>query len=279
MPLLNDANGTVTIVVHEDELGMRKYGSQIPCSAALIAERIDDVLVVCLVMRFGTTHDATFEVYINVHGSDGLGTEMLRRLAAQEQFQVSFHVRSIEPVRQIGFTNRMRRQFQDILKRAEEVPTWNMRQFDAAKAEFQARHPLDEIGRLLSTPTIPTFSPGERLSGNKQVHVVTNGVVRNRVPSEMVKSVTEVLIQQMIGGYRLAFPVLADGGEAIRLVALAALANDPRLRVVPEANPAPSDEIVVVLFGFQREGAFLRKAEIIKQLYPEQPDAPEFTLA
>lgn len=112
-----------------------------------------------------------------------------------------------------------------------------------------------------------------------RIHLVLNRCSRNRVPATFRDRLVSEVLSQMADNYRIAFPVFCDGPEPLRMVVLAARADDDRLRHIADCRPEAGAEIVVFVLAFESETAWFRQATSLITLFPEQPNMPEFVIA
>jgi len=111
-----------------------------------------------------------------------------------------------------------------------------------------------------------------------RLHRLLNKAAESKIESDLLEAMIFALLDQMEDGYRLAFPEVTGGEQVLRCVALLALASDPRLRAIRQLRVPRGATHVLIFLAFTSESEWLKQADQMAMLFPEQPNVAELIL-
>jgi hypothetical protein len=128
----------------------------------------------------------------------------------------------------------------------------------------------------VGTEGVNVLKATEQAASTVRLHRLLNKLAEMQVGDGFINALASALLEQMEAGYRLTFPVVIGQGRIVQCVALLARASDRRLKAIRQlAVPAEVTHVLVFL-AFASEHEWLKQASLIKRLFPEQPDKPEW---
>ena len=114
----------------------------------------------------------------------------------------------------------------------------------------------------------------EQVKATVKLHRLLNRLAASSAEDAFINAMVLAMLRQMVGGYRLAFPIIESQGVMLRCVALLAQANDRRLMAIRQLRISPGATHILVFLAFASEHEWLKQAKQIARLFPAQPTNP-----
>lgn len=134
-----DDNRQTVLFLKEETQYIKKYPNKLNIELRLGMKKVNNVMVVPVMMLVNNDYDMLYESFYNFHaeGFDGI----LELLENQNDILLVFFNETNEMVRQVKFTNNIKEDIQEINMRLKSSTKWSMLGFDIAKEEMYKMFP------------------------------------------------------------------------------------------------------------------------------------------
>jgi hypothetical protein len=140
--IVTDKDFEVAILIKEETKYITRYPNKLDIELRLGMFRIDNVMVVPVMLLINNDYEMLYESYFNYYAEGN--KRMLNLLQSQDDLHLLFFDEQNEKARAVKFKNTIKDEIKEINMRLSSTKSWSMNEFDIAKEKSYELYPTPE---------------------------------------------------------------------------------------------------------------------------------------